>query len=476
MKHRRNDLLIGLSLTTALKLLVFVCAFYSHTKAQATEDLQRSFVELRFGAFIHYSIMTYTGAPWATPHQDVASFNPTGLDCGQWARSMKAAKMKFAIFTTKHHDGFCLWNSAATENDIAKSPYKAGHGDVVREFVDSFRVYGIAPCLYYSIWDNTRGVGNSAISQADIQFIKTQLTELLTNYGEIAMLFIDGWSWKIGHKNVPYDEIRQLVKSLQPNCLLVDNTHLPCLYNNDLLHFEAGAQYPKDNTYPAIFSLLINKNSGNDWFWDNRVPTADLLSVNEIVFNNLAVLEPQWCNFILNCPPNKEGKLDSSIVKRLEDVGSIWNPNLKRPPLPKQESQNQIPIAPMAANSATGNAEFAIDGFNDRYNYTVWQSGTVPASITIDLGKMYADVNYLAYVPKYKPYITPMTEGSIKKYKISVSIDNVDYNEVASGTWSGDTKMKVVQFEPVAARYIKIEALTADSNFVCATEFAIGRK
>lgn len=446
-------------------------------QAQTTEELQREFAELRFGAFIHFSIMTFTGAQWATPNQDVSKFNPTNLDCGLWADAAVAAKMKFGILTTKHHDGFCLWNSAYTDNDVASSPWKNGQGDVVAEFVDAFRAHGLEPCLYYSVWDNTHGVGNGPITAQDMEFIKGQITELLSYYGNIRMLFIDGWSWKMGHRSVPYDEIRTLVKELQPGCLLVDNTHLRCLYDNDMIHYEAGSAYPNSNTFPAIFSLLINKNSGNDWFWDARVPNASLLSVSEIVNSNLNRLEPQWCSFILNCPPNRDGRLDSNMVNRLKEVGQAWSPNMSRPPLPPQAPQIEKPVTPASATTTSGNAYYAIDGLNDRFYYSVWQSSTsLPQSITIDLGREYSDISILSYVPKYQSYIDPRTEGSITSYIISTSTDNASFTEVAGGEWNGDVQMKVVTFPPTAARYLRLEALTANDGYAAATEIAIGRE
>jgi len=123
----------------------------SFSGAQTTEDLQRSFVEMRFGAFIHFGIRTFTGGQWGEPNQDVSKFNPTNLDCNQWAAAFAAAKMQYAILTTKHHDGFCLWDSKSTANDIASSPLKNGQGNVVREFVGAFRAHGLEPMLYFSV-------------------------------------------------------------------------------------------------------------------------------------------------------------------------------------------------------------------------------------------------------------------------------------------------------------------------------------
>ncbi len=445
-------------------------------QAQTTEDLQRAFTELRFGMFIHFSIMTFTDAYWATANQDVKKFNPANLDCNQWADAAAAAKMKFAILTTKHHDGFCLWNSKYTKNSVASSPWKNGKGDVVREFVDAFRAHGIYPCFYYSIWDTTEGVGNGPITAKEMDFITGQITELLTAYGEIKMLFIDGWSWKMGHVAVPYDQIRTLVKRLQPGCLLVDNTHLQCLYENDMIHFEAGQTCPQDNTLPALQSALINKNSGDDWFWDPRVPTASLLSVEEIVNADLKGLEPRWCTFILNCPPNRDGTLDSNIVARLKEVGRVWNPDTNRLPLPKQAAFIESPIIPVSAFATSGNASYAIDGLNDRYFYSVWRSSdSLPQSITIDLGKEDSAISTLEYVPQYRTVATPTTQGSIKSYKIYKSSDNVTFTVIDSGEWNGDAKMKVATFAPTTARYIRLIALTAVGNCAAATEIAVGR-
>jgi alpha-L-fucosidase len=467
-KHLTQRIII-----VSLSLLSLNCSLTHH---QTTEDLQRAFVEMRFGAFIHFGIRTFTGGQWGKANQDVTKFNPANLDCNQWAAAFTAAKMHYAILTTKHHDGFCLWDSKYTENDVASSPWKNGQGDMVREFVDAFRAHGLEPMLYYSVWDNTKGIGNSTITADDLEFIKGQITELLTNYGPIKMLFIDGWSWKMGHKSVPYDQIRKLVKELQPGCLLVDNTHLRCLYDNDLVHYESGSAYPSNNTLPAIFSLLINNNSGNGWFWDNRVPTAELLSVNQIVNDNLKILELQWCSFILNCPPNPDGRIDDNIVARLAEVGQTWSPDPTRPPLPAQAPQIECPITPASAQATSGDAAYAIDGLNDRYYYSVWQTTTpLPQFITIDLGQEYDDVSILYYVPKYQPYINPLTEGSIKKYKVSLSTDNRNFSEVAGGEWNGDITMKVVTFPPSRARYLQLEAVTAVDDFAAATEIAIGR-
>ncbi len=448
----------------------------SPTTYSNLETLQRNFVEKRFGGFIHFGIRTFTGGSWGAPNQDIAQFNPTQLDCGQWARAFKSAGMEYGIFTTKHHDGFALWDSKYTDFDVASIPWRDGKGDVIKEYVDAFRAEGLSPCLYFSIWDSTEGIGEGPVTQEQIAIVKGQLTELLTNYGKIDMLLLDGWSWKIGHKNLPYEEIHGLIKSLQPECLIVDNTHLKSLYNQELLHFEWGSGLPTNNTQPAVLSLLINEGVGNGWFWNQDVPKHELLSVDYLVDSTLVKLEPQWISFVLNCPPNQAGLMDDNIVARLAALGTKWFPNPNRKPLPVQEQQIHKPITPVSAFATSGEAEYAIDGFNDRYKYTIWETdSSFSQELTIDLGVIRDSVSIITYLPKYIPYIKPLEEGSITKFSLLTSVDGQQFNKIGTGEWSGDTKMKSITFTPRKARFVRLVGLEANDGFVAATEVGIGR-
>ena len=140
-----------------------------------------------------------------------------------------------------------------------------------------------------------------------MNYVKQQITELLTNYGPIPILIIDGWSWRMGHKGAAYEEIRALVKSLQPDCLLTDHTHLQDPWEVDIVNFEEprGAFVPAGNTYAGNQEQKINATGGNDWFWSPNI--GGLMTVTDIVDNHLKVLEPRWTNFLLNCPPNRRG-------------------------------------------------------------------------------------------------------------------------------------------------------------------------
>jgi len=434
--------------------------------------------------FLHFGILTYTGS-WAQPNLDISMFNPTQLDANQWADAAVSAGMKFGVLTTRHHDGFALWPSSVGNGfNVASTPWKGGQGDVVREYVDAFRAHNLLPGLYYSVWDSTQAVGgvstsdSTPVTPAQVDYVKAQLTELLTNYGKIPLLIFDGWAWKMSHRQVPYAEIRALVKSLQPDCLMLDNSHLMSPWENDLGGVEEAQGnwfVPADNTFPVVQMQKINAAGGNDWFWAPNV--GSLMSVTTVVAEHLKRIEPLWGNFLLNCPPNRDGMLPPEIVTRLGEVGAAWAPDTARPPLPAQPPQIDIPYDPAGSSSTSGQSHFAIDGLDDFYTYTVWESaGALPQSMTVDLGEVRDNVSVLNYVPRYVAQTGPSTDGAITSYNVYVSTDGSAFTMVATGDWPVNGLMKTASFDPVAARYVRLEATAVNGTNAAATELAIGAR
>ena len=140
--------------------------------------------------FLHFGVNTFTDREWGDGSEDPKIFSPAALDARQWARSARAAGFKAMILTAKHHDGFCLWPTRTTTHSVAGSPWRGGSGDLVREFVDACRAEGLKPGLYCSPWDrNAPAYGDSPRYNA---MYMEQLTELLTNYGEIHEVWFDG--------------------------------------------------------------------------------------------------------------------------------------------------------------------------------------------------------------------------------------------------------------------------------------------
>gem|GEM_PF-14254 len=160
----------------------------SQTLPKPTEN-QLRWQEMEMYAFIHYSLNTYTDQEWGFGNEDPKLFNPSSLDCRQWARVCKQAGMRGIIFTAKHHCGFCMWPSKYTEYSVKNSPWKNGKGDVVRELADACRAEGLKFAVYLSPWDrNHPDYGKPEY----VTYFRNQLRELLTNYGDIFEVWFDG--------------------------------------------------------------------------------------------------------------------------------------------------------------------------------------------------------------------------------------------------------------------------------------------
>lgn len=185
------------------------------TRAQL--DWQRD----EFALFVHFGVNTFTDREWGDGSENPRIFDPAVLDARQWTRSARAAGVKSMILTAKHHDGFCLWPTRTTTHSVASSPWSGGTGDLVREFVDACRAEGIRPGLYLSPWDRHEPTYGDSPRYNDLYV--AQLTELLTQYGEIHEVWFDGANAEgpNGRKQV-YDWPRTwgTVRRLQPRAVM----------------------------------------------------------------------------------------------------------------------------------------------------------------------------------------------------------------------------------------------------------------
>ena len=185
--------------------------------------------EMEMYAFIHYSLNTYTDQEWGFGNEDLNLFNPSDLDCRQWARVCKQAGMKGIIFTAKHHCGFCMWPSAYTEYSVKNTPWKQGRGDVVRELADACREEGLKFAVYLSPWDrNHADYGKPEY----VTYFRNQMRELLTQYGDIFEVWFDGANggdgWYGGaneRRQITKDyygwpETFRMIRELQPQCVI----------------------------------------------------------------------------------------------------------------------------------------------------------------------------------------------------------------------------------------------------------------
>jgi alpha-L-fucosidase len=451
------------------------------------DSLKRAYTELRFGMFICFGIESFNnGDYWNNPKPPAASvWKLTNLNCKNWADAAKSAKMKYGLLTTKHHYGFCLWNTSTTTYNCMNSGTL--RTDVVKAYCDAFRADSLLPGLYYSMFDVADSVdgGHASFSRTmwnkKKDYVKQQLRELLTNYGPIPILVFDGWAWEMGHNTIPYQEIREFVKSLQPNCLICDHDGVGRPWDNDIVMYEEpkGVYCPPGNTYAANQGQIIVSQASGSWFWTGG--GTYMTSAN--IRTHLANLEPRYCNFLLDCPPNGNGVLDQHIIDTLTKVGSSWTPNMNRAPLPVQPHAIEHPLTAVAATYGNGsNAWNAIEGYNDVFGptsvgQTLLTAGAPSQVITIDLGVKYYYLEILGYLPRQDYAGTSRNlAGNITGYTLSVSDDNTTFTQVASGTWAADSTYKIAEWAPPAAgRYIRLQATSANGNAsVVVNEIEVG--
>jgi len=177
--------------------------------------------QLELTAFFHFGMNTFTGNEWGTGKEDPKLFNPTHLDARQWVRSVKEAGIKQVIITAKHHDGFCLWPSKYTEHSVKNSPWKNGKGDVVKEVAAACKEYHVGFGVYLSPWDRNSPLYGSG--DAYNNYFLNQLTELLTQYGQVDEVWFDGANGEgpNGKKQVyDFDRWYKLIRKLQPGAVI----------------------------------------------------------------------------------------------------------------------------------------------------------------------------------------------------------------------------------------------------------------
>ncbi|MCR6504245.1 alpha-L-fucosidase [Bacteroides muris (ex Fokt et al. 2023)] len=261
-------------------------------------------------AFIHFGLNTFNDREWGYGDSDPATFNPARLDCEQWARTLVNSGMKGVILTAKHHDGFCLWPFRGTDYSIARSPYKDGKGDIVRELSDACRKYGLKFAVYLSPWDRNR---TDYGTPAYLDYFYAQLRDLLTNYGEVFEVWFDGANggdgWYGGAKDVRtidrknyynYPRIYEMLDSIQPQAVIFSDGGPGCRWVGNEKGFAGATNWSflrRGEVFPGYdksYELQYGHPDGDQWVpaecdvsirpgWfyhpeeDNRVKTPEQL-------------------------------------------------------------------------------------------------------------------------------------------------------------------------------------------------------
>lgn len=318
---------------------------------------QLDWFDTEFYAFIHFSPNTYTDLEWGSGTEEEGIFNPEKLNCDQWVEAIKAAGMKGMILTAKHHDGFCLWPSAYTEHSVKNCPVKR---DIVKEASEACKRGGIKFGFYLSPWDrNSQYYGTEAYND----YFCNQLTELLTQYGEIFEVWFDNACGEGPNgKKQQYDFPRyfELIRKYQPNAVIFNDygpdvrwcgneagaaRHAEWAVVPSELCCHAGVQtgpgpmaeegsltymYNIDEEIGTMSNILysrglvfapseIDMSIRPGWFWH---PDEKPHSLERLFHTYLTSVGANAC-FHLNIPPTREGLLDQRDVKRLQELGAL---------------------------------------------------------------------------------------------------------------------------------------------------------
>ncbi len=450
-------------------ILILFSLSCSNTKPPAPfgpvpSENQLRWQEMEYYAFIHFSLNTYTNQSWGYGDEDVNLFNPTELDARQWAQTCKEAGMKGIIITAKHHCGFCLWPSEFTEYSVKNAPWKDGKGDVIRELADACKEYGLKLGIYLSPWDrNYADYGKPEY----ITYFRNQLTELLTNYGDIFEVWYDGANGGTGYygganenrkidRTTYYDwkNTYKLVRELQPDIVIwndggdradlrwvgteagyVGETNWSLLnatgdvpYN--MLHYgvENG-----DSWVPAE----VNTSIRPEWFYhpgeDSKVKTLPQLM--DTYYNSIG----RNATLLLNFPIMPNGLIHPNDEKAALDFATS---------VKEAFAVNLIENAKVVASNTRGNAKKfgaykATD--NDENTYWTTDDNIKTASLTIDFEKPTTFNRFLA-----QEYIR--LGQRVKTFTVEALVDE-NWQEITKATTIG--YKRILRFPAVTATQLR---------------------
>lgn len=340
-----------------LFLFILIC-FYTNAQTNykpSAENVKtrKWFDSARFGMFIHWGASSVLGdGEWVMNNRNIKVeeykrllniFNPVAFDAAKWVGTAKNAGMKYITFITRHHDGFSNWDTKQSDWKITNTPYGK---DVLKQLADECHKQGIKLFVYYSLLDwyrsdyqyetgrTGKGTGRTQKSDWDsyINFMKAQLTELLTNYGEISGVWFDGHWDQLNNdhdKNQPpkvnwhYDEIYSLIHSLQPQCLIGNNHHLSPLPGEDYQMFEKDL--PGSNTTgfggQSVSKLPLETCETINNSWGFNITDRSYKSIPQLI-HYLVKAAGYGANFLLNIGPMPNGEIQPEFTHRLQEMGT----------------------------------------------------------------------------------------------------------------------------------------------------------
>lgn len=289
--------------------------------------------------FLHFGTNTFTDSEWGTGHANPSVFDPgPSLNASQWAHIARAAGFSRLVLTAKHHDGFCLWPSAYTNYSVASSPWRGGKGDVVADLAAATREAGLGLGLYLSPWDRHEPAYGNTLEYNE--FYMAQLTELLTGYGEVKEVWLDGAKGE-GEKNMDYffDSWFGLIHQFQPGATIFSDAGPDSRWVGD----EAGVA---GSTCWSLFNRsLVTIGGDNDyqysrsgdphgcewvppecdvsirpgWFWHSSEQPKSAVTLLDLYYESVG----RNCVLLLNVPPNSSGLISDDDVQVLQNFTEL---------------------------------------------------------------------------------------------------------------------------------------------------------
>ncbi|HET6994491.1 MAG TPA: alpha-L-fucosidase [Chitinophagaceae bacterium] len=343
------------------KIIVAVCCFlfclaaFSQTYAPSPENLKARewFGNSKFGLFIHWGPFSIPGSgEWVMQVRNISVknysnlkdfFNPIEFNAEEWVSMAKNAGMKYITLITRHHDGFSMWDTKFSDFNIMNTPY---HKDIVKMIADECHKQGVGLFFYYSLLDWRRddysywtgntghGTGRTVHGKWEdyIQFMKNQLTELLTNYGEIAGIWFDGYWDQLDNDNHDnpkprvdwhFRELYDLIHKLQPKCLVGNNHHITPLPGEDFQMFEKDL--PGNNTTgfggASVSALPLETCETMNNSWGYNITDVSYKSVRTLV-HYIVNAASHNANFLLNVGPMPNGEIQVEFKDTLKAMGN----------------------------------------------------------------------------------------------------------------------------------------------------------
>lgn len=334
--------------STLLVLLVMLPSIRlsaEYTPSEENLKSRKEFADSKFGVFLHWGLYSmFAQGEWylnsgidSKEYAKAAqAFYPHKFNAKEWVSAIKAAGAKYICFTSRHHEGFSMWDTKMSDYNIMNTPYGK---DIIRQLADECHRQGIKLHLYYSHIDWTRedypagrtGRKTKSLENPDwrgyYDFMNGQLKELLTNYGEIGAIWFDGW-WDHDSDSVPFDwELPyqyEMIHTLQPGCLVGNNHHQVPFEGEDIQIFERDV--PGENkaglSGQDISRLPLETCQTMNGMWGYKVADQNYKSTTDLI-RLLVRTSGKGANLLLNVGPQPDGTLPQTALNRLAEIG-IW--------------------------------------------------------------------------------------------------------------------------------------------------------